>query len=110
MSTLHNNLTADSWSQLTLYEQMGNIGSEVGRAFRYFQKADTVRLDGAIGRALELFDLTINVSAKRPHLKEITRAREVFLDALSEKPQFSPNLAEIEKYFYQFAVAARLQR
>lgn len=47
----------ESWSKLSFVEQMGNIGSEVGRA-RKWQGKDENRFYLAVEKALELFDLT----------------------------------------------------
>ncbi len=97
------------WSNMTIIEQMGNIGAEVGRTFAAEQSGDEVRLDGALSRALELFGATSKQLAaeKSPRLKEILRAKEGFLSALVEKPA---ERAGIERYFMQFAIAARSGR
>ena len=46
----------ESWDKFSLIEQMGNIGSEVGRAARLEDK-DSSGFAGAANRTLELFDL-----------------------------------------------------
>ena len=35
------------WQNLTIFEQMGNIGSEVGRAFAARRRGDTAAMTGA---------------------------------------------------------------
>ena len=35
------------WQSLTIFEQMGNIGSEVGRAFAARRRGDTAAMTGA---------------------------------------------------------------
>ena len=80
---IHKNLGAGKWRTLSFAEQMGNIGSEVSRAGRW-QGKDEKLFQGAIERALELFDLTLE--DPRWHggrLREIARSREVFCDAKS---------------------------
>jgi predicted secreted Zn-dependent protease len=90
------------WASLTLFEQLGNIGSEVGRTFR----AKKLGKDfvPAMTRALDLFDATISHwQAVNPNrLREIVRAREQFLAALYVKDDET-----LEKWFMQFALAAR---
>jgi len=51
--------SGSSLDELTLVEQLGNIGSEVGRASRAKAQGNEQRLAGALDRALELFDLTL---------------------------------------------------
>ncbi|HDP69971.1 MAG TPA: hypothetical protein ENN38_04065 [Actinobacteria bacterium] len=87
---------------------MGNIGTEIGRVIRAKKQNDNVSFINAVDRTLELFDLTISDRNRRGQLKEIVRAREVFLDSLEESPEYRSNLVEIDKYFMHFAMAARL--
>ena len=99
------------WAQLDILEQMGNIGSEVGRAIKA-QKADMeVRAQGAILRALDLFSATTEQLAKEksPRLKEVLRARNEFL-RLFYDGTFHQDADNIERYFMQFAVAAQKLR
>ena len=49
-------MAAGKWSEYSLCEQMGNIGSEVGRANRWKEK-DQKLFEGAVFRAIELIDL-----------------------------------------------------
>jgi hypothetical protein len=105
--TFHHQALADGrWQKLTLAEQLGNIGSEVGRAARSFQK-DDARFKGAVERALELFDLTLEDPRWTGRRREIARAREVFSDAISGGSQYRTSLQELEQYFMYFAILAR---
>lgn len=103
---LHKDLAAGRWFEFSLMEQMGNIGSEVSRA-RRAQKTNPGRFNKAVERALELFDLTLSDSRWYGRLKEIGRAREVFCDAISGGQEYKSSLIDLEKYFDQFALAAR---
>ena len=107
--TQHKNLADGKWQKFTLMEQMGNIGSEVSRASRWQGKEDGL-FQGAVGRALELFDLTIRDVRWKKRLKEVMRAREVFCDAISGGRAYHSKLKEIESYFFHFALAARKNR
>ena len=106
-SFLHKELASGRWYALTLFEQLGNIGSEVSRA-RRAQGVNLVRLQGAADRALELFDLTIADKRWRGRLREIGRAREVFCDAVyAGGKEYDSSLADLERYFDHFAIAVR---
>ena len=106
-SFLHKELASGRWYALTLFEQLGNIGSEVSRA-RRAQGVNPARFQGAVDRALELFDLTIADKRWRGRLREIGRAREVFCDAAYEGgKEYDSSLADLERYFDHFAIAVR---
>ncbi len=102
---LHTDLAAGGWQKFSLAEQMGNIGSEVGRAARAEGK-DKTSFENAVLRAFELFDLTIADPRWKKRLREIERAKEVFADAAHERT-YGSSLADLENYFLQFALLAR---
>ena len=103
----HASLAAGRWQRLSLAEQLGNIGSEVGRALRA-KKA--IEKQSAATRALELFDLTLADPRWRDRGSEIARAREVLCDYLFGDNVFGRTPKNLEGYFMAFAVAARLDR
>jgi len=94
----------EKWWQMTIFEQMGNIGSEVGRALKAKRRGDETAMYGAFYRGLDLLDATAEqlVQQKSPRLREVLRAREQFASAVLE--QDDPGL---EDYFMAFAIAAR---
>src|SRR5689334_183939 len=94
----HASLARGRWATFSLAEQLGNIGSEISRAIR--ARGDTKRFDGAILRAFELFELTISDSRWRKRLKELTRVKEVFCDALLGGKEYRTTLEDLDKYFY----------
>jgi hypothetical protein len=98
----------EKWAQMTIFEQMGNIGSEVGRALRAKAHGDAESLQGALYRGLDLFDATAEVWAakKSPRTGEILRARELFVQAATTEIS-DPTL---EEYFTQFALVARMRQ
>jgi hypothetical protein len=105
---LHEQMAAGRWWELSLCEQMGNIGSEVSRMFKWRTRNPAIA-EGAMERALELFDLTL---ADPRHLRsvarlrEIARAREVLLDFFVGPNQYNSTASSLQRYFDVFAVAA----
>lgn len=99
------------WSQMNIQEQMGNIGSEVGRSIKAWQLSDAERFDGALYRALDLFDATVEglVATRSPRSKEVLRAKDQYL-ALFFDNTFKKDAEKIENYFMQYALAARRNR
>lgn len=96
------------WAQLSIFEQMGNIGSEVGRALRAKARSDDVSMEAAFRRGLDLLDATAEICAGQESRRtgEILRARELFVSAILTDYD-DPKL---EDYFMQFAMAARLRQ
>ena len=101
----------ERWWKLTIFEQMGNIGSEVGRSFTAQKFQDSKRVEAAMIRALDLFDATVEqlIKTKSPKAKEVLRAKEQFLEALSDSANENDR-ASLDRYFFQFALAARRNR
>ena len=110
MSFHHKTLAEGRWQQLSLMEQMANIGSEVHRSINWYNKNEPKLFEKAFERALELFDLTLADIRWKQRLKEIARSREVFC-GLFFSNELTPIIIgnELDKYFMQFAVAVRNQ-
>ena len=106
---IHKELAQGKWFKLSLAEQMGNIGGEVSLASRW-QHQDKNSFRGAVDRALDLFDLTLEDSRWKGRRLEIARAREVFCDAVYGGELYDSSLADLTRYFDQFALAAQTQR
>jgi len=109
MHSQHKKLADGGWGQLTLLEQLGNVGSEVGRAVKW-QDKDAENFKAASYRALELLDLTLADVRWRKRLKEISRARELLCAVFTGGESYKTTLADLERYFMQFALAARLRK
>ena len=105
----HRDLATGRWWELTLHEQLGNIGSEVSRAAKWSgRNAGLAR--GALERALELFDLTLDDPRHRiapARLREIARARELVVDFFDGANEYGSTSAGLQKYFDAYALAAR---
>lgn len=107
----HAGLGAGRWQAFTLAEQLGNVGSEVDRAVRAYQRADPATFDRAFDRALELLDLTIADQRWRGHrLRELTRAREEFCRLFYGEPDAWARAPGLQEYFLYFGLAARKDR
>ena len=106
MEIQHSGLAAGGWAKLSLMQQLGNVGSEVSRRQRW-QKKDPLLFERAMIRALELLDLSIQDPRWRHRLKEILRAREVLCDAWLGGTEYGSDLESINRYFFNFALAAR---
>jgi hypothetical protein len=103
----HPGLAAGRWQRLSLAEQLANVGAEVGRMRR---RPATEEGAAAFERALELLDLTLADPRWRGRLREIARAREVLCDAADGGREYGATLADLDRYFLDFAVAARRGR
>lgn len=104
---IHKTLADGRWRTLTLAEQLGNIGSEVGRALNAQRQEDDERWKSALDRALELFDLTIADPRWQTRLCEILRAREVVCDFFYGDNQYHSEPQKLDQYFMEFALVAR---
>lgn len=106
MSFQHQSLAAGKWLELSLCNQMGNIGSEIGRARKWKDK-DKKIFESAVFRAIELLNLTLSDERWRYRTREISRAKEVVCDAYSGGREYNSTFESLEKYFNHFAYSAR---
>lgn len=109
MNPIHEDLAGGRWHTLPLVAQLGNIGSEISRALRARAAGNRTRMDGAMDRALELFDLTIADPRWRFRLREICRAREVVCDFFYGDNEYRSTAESLDRYFLPYAQAARRQ-
>lgn len=95
----------EEWAKKDIFYQMGNIGSEVGRALTAKRQGKTSRMYGAFYRGIDLINATIVAWAQKNdgRYKELLRARELFAQSILTDLE-DPS---IEKYFMDFAMAAR---
>ncbi len=102
----HLELVNGGWYKLTFFEQMANIGSEVGRTINWKSKNKEFS-QKAFYRALELLDLTIADSRNRQRLRELLRLRETLIDRFIYDNQYHSTDKQWQQYFYGFNYAAR---
>ena len=112
-NVFHTEMAAGRWKEYSLFEQLGNIGSEVGRSLKWRVAKDEAKATNAAYRALELFDCTLE---DRKHyvlpgrLREIARAREVFVDFFFCDNGYHSTAQSLDSYFFDYALAARQGR
>lgn len=104
----HTSLSISEWQKQSVAEQMANIGSEVIRALSWKKKNDGIA-QRAFERSLELFDLSKS-SRNDSFLKELCRAREIWVDYFAYNNVYQSTEEQWRKYFYQFTYLARNQQ
>ncbi len=107
MSHQHKDLASGRWNQLSLLEQMANVGSEVDRALKWKEKNNPDYSTKACERALELLDLTLDSPQNKSRLKEVARVREALVDYFWGTNQFVSSGQSWRRYFMEFTHAAR---
>lgn len=108
MSYQHPQLAQGKWYELSLVEQLANIGSEVGRAIKWRNKGHKHYSQIAFERALELLSLTIDDPKNRFRLKEPTRLYELLVDYFVGDNFYGSSDEFWNRYFLAFAYAARV--
>lgn len=108
-SLQHRDLAAGRWWELSIAQQLGNVGSEVSRAARWMGRSPE-QAQNALYRALELLDLTLadpRLRQSPARLREIARAREVVADFFAGPNEYRSTAASLQKYFDAYALACR---
>lgn len=100
---MNNHFDLAKWALLSPLEQLGNIGSEVGRAMNAIKREDPIALEGAFFRGLDLIDATVDGWSSTSRRRELLRARELFSTAVLSKTVDT----SLDAYFMQYAIAAR---
>ncbi len=107
MTFQHKNLAEGRWKELSFFEQMANIGSEVERTIIWRDK-NSKYSETAFLRALELLDLTIDDEKNKNRLKELCRLREVLIDYFKFGNDYGSSDKKWRNYFNAFNYAARI--
>ncbi len=108
MTLLHKDLTEERWQKLNFFEQMANVGAEIGRAINW--RKDKSRSEAAFQRGMDLLDLTIadEKNHSKGRLKELCRLKEVLGDYFMSDNFYGSTDEKWNNYFYAFNYAARL--
>lgn len=108
-----NSYTVDraNWATMTIFEQLGNIYSEVGRSFQARDKGLNKEANAAMLRALDLFDSTVEalIAKKSIRAKEVLRAEDQYLNVFYGESVSKEEVKKLDDYFLAFAIAARLK-
>jgi hypothetical protein len=107
MTYQHRELAAGRWYELSFFEQMANVGAEIGRTISWKDKNRPDYSRRAFERALELLDLTINDPRNRSRLRELLRVREALADCYVFDNSYQSSDEAWQRYFYPFQFAAR---
>ena len=95
----------ERWAEQDIFYQMGNIGSEVGRALSAKRRGKDEWMTSAFYRGMDLINATIEAWTVNGdgRIKELLRAREQFAKSILTDDE-DPTL---EQYFMDFAIVAR---
>lgn len=110
MNLQHHTLANGRWNELTFFEQMANVGSEVSRTINWRKKNNSQYSQLAFERVLELMDFTIADVKNRLKLKELCRAREALVDYFVYNNDYQSSDILWQKYFDAFLYAARVAK
>ncbi len=109
MTPIHRELAAGRWFELSLVEQMANVGSEIERAIAWRGRSER-NSAAAFDRGLELLDLTIADARHRTRLRELTRLREALVDYFVFDNEYASTDESWRRYFHPFTYAAAVRR
>jgi len=107
---IHKDLSSSRWFELSLIEQLANVGCDVERTIQWRNRGDLELSRKAFDRALELLDFTIADPKNRKRLKEIVRTREALVDHFVYDNEYNTTDECWQNYFFQFNYAAAIQR
>ena len=113
---IHKGLAEGRWLTFSIFEQMGNVGSEFERAASAYQRGDQQRFENAFERMLELLDLSVTDPKwrKGTRLRELLRLREevcaVFYGPAENSVNYERSIKSLKNYFLYFGIAARAAR
>ena len=109
MNFQHKNLLESGrWFEMNIFEQLANIGVEVGRAINWKNKGNQEYSRLAFERSLELLYFTIEDKKNRDKLGELCRLKEVLGDYFMGENQYKSSAENLNKYFYPYNYAARV--
>ena len=97
----------ERWRNLTFYQQLGNVASEISRAIKFKEEKDADHMKASLWRLLELVDLTIDDQKNRSRLKELCRFKEVLSDWYCQTNVYPVNPESLKDYCLNFAMLAR---
>ena len=82
---LHRNLEAAKWQKFSVKQRELMIANELNRAKNWIEKNDLTEVKNCYERALELLDLTVEITKNGNRLREYLRLREIMGKLYIEK-------------------------
>ena len=107
---IHKELAQGRWFELSLIEQLANVGMDIERAMRWKQKNNREQSDKAFERALDLLSLSVIDPKNKKRLKELTRTREVLIDYFVYDNEYGSTDESWHRYFYPFNYAVAIRK
>lgn len=107
---IHKTLAGGRWFELSIAEQLANVGCDIDRAIRWRDKGDLNYSRSAFERALELLQFTIADPKNKKRLKELCRAKEALIDYFVYDNQYCSTDEAWQKYFFNFNYMAALEK
>src|SRR5258708_28535037 len=107
---IHKDLASGRWFQLSLCEQMANVGMEVERTIEWKEKGNNPYSSEAFERAIELLYLTIQDPKHARRRRELLRVKETLCDFFMGPNEYGSTNESWQDYFYAFCYAATMQR
>ena len=94
-------MTKERWNQMSISEQMINIGGELERAIRWRDKNDTEKALNFLAKAEEWLELTKQDEKNKGRLGELSLAQEEIEDFFADN-QWQNDNDSIMKYWNSF--------
>lgn len=110
MTIMHKEIASGRWFELSLMEQLANVGSDVERTINWKNRGNNEYSQQAFIRVLELLDLTVADPKNRGRLREVLRVREALVDHFMYDNEYMTTDESWQKYFFCFNYAAALYR
>lgn len=107
---IHKTLAGGRWFELSIAEQLANVGCDIDRAIRWRDKGDLDYSRSAFERALELLQFTIADPKNKKRLKELCRTKEALIDYFVYDNQYLSTDEVWHKYFFNFNYMAALEK
>ncbi len=82
---LHKTLTPNKWQKFSIKQRELMIANELNRAKNWIEKKDPEEVNNCYERALELLDLTVEITKSGNRLREYLRLREMMAKFYFEK-------------------------
>lgn len=93
---------AERWYQMSVQEQISNIGSEVTRAIRWKNKNDTEKSLHFLNAALDFLALSQSDPKNRNRIQEFGFCREELIDYFIGENIYQTTDAMLTKYYDAF--------